>query len=97
MGLPKQTGLQSRLHHVEWARNDGSGHATNPEEKSATWDVSIQAFSAKDSRTHAPPTKCCQDFAGTHFDCVVSDIGNSPDKGHDVGREDSFGHVTRTD
>jgi len=27
----------------------------------------------------------------------VLDIGNLPDREHDVGRKDSFGHVTRLD
>ena len=67
------------------------------EEKGATWDVSIQDSDAKGFRTHAPPTKCCQDFAGTHFDCVVLDISNLPDREHDVGKKDSFGHVIRLD
>ena len=75
MRLPEQTRLQPRLHHVEWASNDGSGHATNPV-KNARRGVRIQTPSTSESKTHAPPTKCCQDFAGTHFDCAVSDIGN---------------------
>lgn len=30
MGFSEQTRLQPRLHHVKRARNDGSGHATDP-------------------------------------------------------------------
>jgi len=94
MGLPEQTRLQPRLHHVEWARHDGSGHATNPGENGVTKGVRIQTLGANESETHAPPTKCCQDFAGTHFDCAVSDIGNLTVT---VAREGGwFGHVIRT-
>ena len=94
MGLPEQTRLQPRLHHVEWARNNGSGHATNPGKNGATKGVRIQTFSTNKSKTHAPPTKCCQDFAGTHFGCAVSDIGLSVTVAREGGR--FVGHVTRT-
>ena len=46
------------------------------EGKSVTKDVRVRTFGANDCETHAPPTKCCQDFAGTHFGCAVSDIGD---------------------
>ena len=85
MGFPEQTGLQPGLHYVEWARNDGSGHATNPSENNATMDVRIRALGANYCWTHAPPTKCCHDLAGTHFDCAASDIGKLDGDGGEGG------------
>jgi hypothetical protein len=73
MGFPEQTGLQSRLHHVERAGNDGSGHATDTEDGKR---VRVRTSGVKGRETHAPPTKCCQDLAGIHFDRAVSDIGD---------------------
>ena len=71
MGFPEQARLQPCLHHVERARNDGSGHATNTEDGKR---VRVRTSGVNSRGTYAPPTKCCQDFAGIHFGCVVSDI-----------------------
>jgi len=63
----------------------------------ATKGVRILTLSTNESKTHAPPTKCCQDFAGTHFDCAVSDIGNLTVRWHGSREGGRFvGHVIRT-
>ena len=88
MGLPEQTRLQPRLHHVEWARDDGSGHATNPGKKKARSKSGSGHWTPTTTGLTLRPQNAARTSQGPILTVRRRTLVTE-------AREDGFGHVIR--